>query len=169
MGGFALLLLCWLMSGYAALRLRCLAALGAAAAGAVLAVLSMAGISGWMVNIVSNLLFLLYYLPLQNAFDRKLAAADVSKGTRMLGRVWAYATLAQRGASMLGFLPYFCLLYTSSPDTCRLWDKTTGEKLDKDRFRRDMGGVEEAYQEKMCIRDRYPPCGACRAAKAAGR
>lgn len=32
-----------------------------------------------------------------------------------------------------------------SPDTCRLWDKTTGEKLDKDRFRRDMGGVEEAY------------------------
>ena len=36
-----------------------------------------------------------------------------------------------------------------SPDTCRLWDKTTGEKLDKDRFRRDMGGVEEAYQEIM--------------------
>ena len=34
-----------------------------------------------------------------------------------------------------------------SPDTCRLWDKTTKEKLDKDRFRRDMGGVEEAYQE----------------------
>ena len=34
-----------------------------------------------------------------------------------------------------------------SPDTCRLWDKTTGEKLDKDRFRRDLGGVEEAYQE----------------------
>ena len=36
-----------------------------------------------------------------------------------------------------------------SPDTCRLWDKTTGEKLDKDRFRRDMGGVEKAYQEIM--------------------
>lgn len=34
-----------------------------------------------------------------------------------------------------------------SPDTCRLWDATTHEKLDKDRFRRDMGGVEEAYQE----------------------
>ena len=31
-----------------------------------------------------------------------------------------------------------------SPDTCRLWDKTTKEKLDKDRFRRDLGGVEEA-------------------------
>lgn len=36
-----------------------------------------------------------------------------------------------------------------SPDTCRLWDSETGEKLDKDRFRRDMGGVEEAYQEVM--------------------
>ena len=36
-----------------------------------------------------------------------------------------------------------------SPDTCRLWDSATGEKLDKDRFRRDMGGVEEAYAEVM--------------------
>src|SRR5437899_1023546 len=34
-----------------------------------------------------------------------------------------------------------------SPDTCRLWDRKTREKLDKDRFRRDLGGVEEAYQE----------------------
>ena len=36
-----------------------------------------------------------------------------------------------------------------SPDTCRFWDSQTHEKLDKDRFRRDMGGVEEAYQEIM--------------------
>ena len=36
-----------------------------------------------------------------------------------------------------------------SPDTCRLWDSKTGEKLDKDRFRRDMGGVEDAYAEIM--------------------
>ncbi len=36
-----------------------------------------------------------------------------------------------------------------SPDTCRLWDSKTGEKLDKDRFRRDLGGVEEAYREIM--------------------
>ncbi|MCI7145988.1 MAG: phosphoribosylaminoimidazolesuccinocarboxamide synthase [Clostridiales bacterium] len=36
-----------------------------------------------------------------------------------------------------------------SPDTCRLWDKKTGEKLDKDRFRRDLGGVEDAYSEVM--------------------
>ena len=34
-----------------------------------------------------------------------------------------------------------------SPDTCRFWDAVTGEKLDKDRFRRDMGGVEDAYGE----------------------
>ena len=34
-----------------------------------------------------------------------------------------------------------------SPDTCRFWDMTTHEKLDKDRFRRDLGGVEDAYQE----------------------
>ena len=34
-----------------------------------------------------------------------------------------------------------------SPDSCRLWDISSGEKLDKDRFRRDMGGLVEAYQE----------------------
>ena len=36
-----------------------------------------------------------------------------------------------------------------SPDTCRFWDKKTGERLDKDRFRRDLGKVEEAYQEVL--------------------
>lgn len=36
-----------------------------------------------------------------------------------------------------------------SPDTCRFWDLETNEKLDKDRFRRDMGGVEDAYNEMM--------------------
>ncbi len=34
-----------------------------------------------------------------------------------------------------------------SPDTCRFWDSKTGQKLDKDRFRQDLGGVEDAYQE----------------------
>jgi len=34
-----------------------------------------------------------------------------------------------------------------SPDNCRLWDAKTSEKMDKDRFRRDLGKVEEAYQE----------------------
>ena len=36
-----------------------------------------------------------------------------------------------------------------SPDTSRLWDEKTNEKLDKDRFRRDLGGVEDAYAEVM--------------------
>lgn len=36
-----------------------------------------------------------------------------------------------------------------SPDTCRFWDSRTGEKLDKDRFRRDLGNVEEAYKEVL--------------------
>ena len=36
-----------------------------------------------------------------------------------------------------------------SPDTCRLWDKDTNEKLDKDRFRRDLGSVMEAYEEVL--------------------
>lgn len=36
-----------------------------------------------------------------------------------------------------------------SPDTCRFWDSTTHDKLDKDRFRRDMGGVEDAYSEML--------------------
>ena len=36
-----------------------------------------------------------------------------------------------------------------SPDTCRFWDTVSGEKLDKDRFRRDLGNVEDAYQEVL--------------------
>ena len=36
-----------------------------------------------------------------------------------------------------------------SPDTCRLWDKSTNKKLDKDRFRRDLGEIEQAYQEVL--------------------
>ena len=36
-----------------------------------------------------------------------------------------------------------------SPDTCRLWDKSTQRKMDKDRFRRDLGQIEETYQEVL--------------------
>ena len=36
-----------------------------------------------------------------------------------------------------------------SPDTCRFWDEKTGESMDKDRFRKDLGGIEEAYQEVL--------------------
>ena len=53
---------------------------------------------------------------------------------------------AKRAAEMGGKI---VLAAEISPATCRLWDKTTKEKLDKDRFRRDLGGVEEAYQEIM--------------------
>jgi phosphoribosylaminoimidazole-succinocarboxamide synthase len=62
--------------------------------------------------------------------------------------------LKQRGLSLVDFKLEFGRagkkLYLGdeiSPDTCRLWDAASGEKLDKDRFRRDLGGVEEAYQE----------------------
>jgi len=51
------------------------------------------------------------------------------------GRVWE------------GDYPRIILADEISPDGCRLWDIKTGQKLDKDRFRQDLGGVEEAYQE----------------------
>ncbi|HHV57618.1 MAG TPA: phosphoribosylaminoimidazolesuccinocarboxamide synthase [Firmicutes bacterium] len=65
------------------------------------------------------------------------------------------AYLAERGLELVDFKLEFgrtaagrvILADEISPDTCRFWDKATHEKLDKDRFRRDMGGVEEAYQE----------------------
>ena len=61
------------------------------------------------------------------------------------------------GIDLVDFKLEFCRLSDStivladeiSPDTCRLWDDKTHEKLDKDRFRRDLGGVEDAYQEVM--------------------
>ena len=62
--------------------------------------------------------------------------------------------LARRGLLLVDFKLEFGrrgrTLYLGdeiSPDTCRLWDSRSKEKLDKDRFRRDLGGVEEAYQE----------------------
>ena len=62
---------------------------------------------------------------------------------------------AERGVTLVDFKLEFGRLADGtvvladeiSPDTCRLWDSATGEKLDKDRFRRDLGGVEEAYAE----------------------
>jgi phosphoribosylaminoimidazole-succinocarboxamide synthase len=63
--------------------------------------------------------------------------------------------LAERGLTLVDFkLEYgrsgdgaLLLGDEMCPDTCRLWDAKTRERLDKDRFRRDLGGVEEAYQE----------------------
>lgn len=64
---------------------------------------------------------------------------------------------AERGITLVDFKIEFgktadgtiILADEISPDTCRLWDSETGEKLDKDRFRRDLGNVEEAYIEVM--------------------
>ena len=64
-------------------------------------------------------------------------------------------TLAECGVTLVDFKLEFGRLADGtivladeiSPDTCRLWDSKTGEKLDKDRFRRDLGNVEGAYQE----------------------
>mgnify|MGYP000857557422 CR=1 FL=1 len=64
-------------------------------------------------------------------------------------------TLAQCGITLVDFKLEFgktpegeiILADEISPDTCRFWDSKTGEKLDKDRFRRDLGNVEGAYQE----------------------
>ena len=64
--------------------------------------------------------------------------------------------LAQFGIELIDFKLEFgrfhgeiLLADEISPDTCRFWDIKTHEKLDKDRFRRNMGGVEEAYAEMM--------------------
>jgi phosphoribosylaminoimidazole-succinocarboxamide synthase len=64
------------------------------------------------------------------------------------------AYLAQLGIELIDFKLEFgrcdgevVLADEISPDTCRFWDKATGKKLDKDRFRRDLGEVEEAYRE----------------------
>lgn len=62
--------------------------------------------------------------------------------------------LASRGVTLVDFKLEFghtadgtlLLADEISPDTCRFWDAETGEKLDKDRFRRDLGSVEEAYE-----------------------
>jgi phosphoribosylaminoimidazole-succinocarboxamide synthase len=48
-----------------------------------------------------------------------------------------------------GFHNKLILADEISPDTCRFWDMTTGESMDKDRFRKDMGKIEEAYQEVL--------------------
>lgn len=64
--------------------------------------------------------------------------------------------LAPRGLELIDFKLEFgryhgriILADEISPDTCRFWDTASGEKLDKDRFRRDLGGVEEAYKEVL--------------------
>lgn len=74
------------------------------------------------------------------------------KINRLLQEIWA-----ERGIILVDFKVEFGRLADGtmvladeiSPDTCRLWDAQTREKLDKDRFRRDLGGVEDAYRQVM--------------------
>jgi phosphoribosylaminoimidazole-succinocarboxamide synthase len=80
----------------------------------------------------------------------KMIAAEAFRCNEILG-----AYLAEAGVALVDFKLEFgrtgdgsvILADEISPDTCRFWDMKTGEKLDKDRFRRDMGGVEDAYRE----------------------
>ena len=69
------------------------------------------------------------------------AGADVGHEAQLLEQEKENGNLSR--ARRLGAI----LADEVSPDTCRLWDKETHEKLDKDRFRRDLGNVEDAYQE----------------------
>ena len=79
-------------------------------------------------------------------FTPDLMPADVT-GTNIIVK-------GEDGSSKFEFQPgpvfsNIVLADEISPDTCRYWDSRTNEKLDKARFRRDMGGVEDAYQEMM--------------------
>ena len=82
------------------------------------------------------------------ALIRKYALAV----NRLLGKIWRAC-----GVTLVDFKVEFGRLEDGtivladeiSPDTCRLWDARTGEKLDKDRFRQDLGGVEAAYVQAM--------------------
>lgn len=101
--------------------------------------------------------------PLINSYHAlalKLATADevdaiaryAFKVNELMRDFWA-----RRGVTLVDFKLEFgrtadgdiILADEISPDTCRFWDSKTGEKLDKDRFRRDLGGVEEAYADVM--------------------
>lgn len=85
------------------------------------------------------------------------ASAGVTKEIQVLGleiNKILRAILVKAGIQLIDFKLEFGIadgkVYLGdeiSPDTCRFWDVETQEKLDKDRFRRDLGGVEEAYQE----------------------
>ena len=98
----------YLLTGYAAYLLKSQLAVVAAAAGLALTVLPVASmVPSWTANVTVNLVYIVLYLPMQRAFDRVLYDADVSQRTLTLGRCWVVSLLIGRGASMLGFMPYF--------------------------------------------------------------
>ena len=82
---------------------------------------------------------------------------EVIRGLALRVNAFLRAFWAERGVTLVDFKLEFgrlpdgriVLADEISPDTCRLWDTKTKEKLDKDRFRRDLGGVEDAYNEVM--------------------
>jgi phosphoribosylaminoimidazole-succinocarboxamide synthase len=67
----------------------------------------------------------------------------LKRGIKLIDFKLEFGRTAGGGASAGGLV----LADEISPDTCRFWDARTNEKLDKDRFRRDLGGVKEAYIE----------------------
>lgn len=94
-----------------------------------------------------------------HAIALKLATADELNTIKALSfKINEYLKIffSERGLDLVDFKLEFgrhkgtvILADEISPDTCRLWEKGTGRKLDKDRFRRDLGSVEEAYQEVL--------------------
>lgn len=86
-----------------------------------------------------------------------ISPEDLARATELSREVNAVLTsfFAERGVTIVDFKLEFGKDWEGavrlgdeiSPDTCRFWDSATGEKLDKDRFRRDLGGVEDAYAE----------------------
>ena len=94
----------------------------------------------------------IYALGLASADEIALIRRYSLKINEVLRKFWK-----ERGVTLVDFKIEFGKLGNGkiiladeiSPDTCRLWDTASGEKLDKDRFRRDLGKVEEAYAEIM--------------------
>ena len=75
-------------------------------------------------------------------------ALGTNKLSSGIGTVFSTVRFIRQGyVDWALFAPAIVLADEISPDTCRFWDAKTGEKLDKDRFRRDLGNVEGAYQE----------------------
>lgn len=91
----------------------------------------------------------IYAMELASAAEMKVIADYSFKVNKILSEL-----LLDLGIELIDFKLEFgrfngeiILADEISPDTCRFWDVKTGQKLDKDRFRRDLGNVEEAYQE----------------------
>ena len=89
--------------------------------------------------------------------NQSMALGGLTDGVTNLELTAAYAAIANGGTynppvfytKVVNHDGEVILADEISPDTCRLWDVKTGEKMDKDRFRRDLGNVEETYAEVL--------------------